>query len=68
MLDWVDAMTLDAKVSINLVSTAGVADVNLRVAVDSFANVYLIGRARSEEESKKDDKGHKRNGRGRSIR
>ena len=50
MLDWVDAMELDAKIGINLISTAGIADVNLRVAVDSFANVYLIGRARSDEE------------------
>lgn len=53
MLDWVDAMALDAKVGINLISTAGVADVNLRIAVDSFGNLYLIGRARSDEESQK---------------
>ncbi len=50
MLDWVDAIELDARVGINLIGTAGVADVNLRVAVDSFASVYLIGRARSQEE------------------
>ncbi len=53
MLDWVDAMELDARVGINLISAAGIADVNLRVAVDAFANVYLIGRARSDEELRK---------------
>ncbi len=50
MLDWVDAIKLDALVGIHLIETAGIADVNLRVAVDSFSNVYLIGRARSQEE------------------
>ncbi len=50
MLDWVDAIELDAHVGIHLIETAGIADVNLRVAVDSFASVYLIGRARSQEE------------------
>ena len=53
MLDWVDALELDARVGISLIETAGIADVNLRVAVDAFSSVYLIGRARSEEELKK---------------
>ena len=53
MLDWVDALELDARVGISLIETAGIADVNLRVAVDAFSNVYLIGRARSEEEFRK---------------
>ena len=53
MLDWVDAIELDASVGIRLIETAGIADVNLRVAVDAFSNVYLIGRARSEEEMRK---------------
>ena len=53
MLDWADALELDATVGVRLIGTAGIADVNLRVAVDSFATVYLIGRARSEEELKK---------------
>ena len=53
MLDWVDALELDASVGIRLIETAGIADVNLRVAVDAFSNVYLIGRARSEEEMRK---------------
>jgi hyperosmotically inducible protein len=50
MLDWVDAIEFDARIGIHLFETAGIADVNLRVAVDSFASVYLIGRARSQEE------------------
>jgi len=50
MLDWIDAIELDARVGISLIETAGIADVNLRVAVDAFSNVYLIGRARSREE------------------
>ena len=53
MLDWVDALELDASVGIRLIEAAGIADVNLRVAVDAFSNVYLIGRARSEEEMRK---------------
>ena len=53
MLDWIDALELDARVGISLIETAGIADVNLRVAVDAFSSVYLIGRARSEEELKK---------------
>ena len=53
MLDWVDVLELDARVGISLIETAGIADVNLRVAVDAFSSVYLIGRARSEEELRK---------------
>jgi hyperosmotically inducible protein len=53
MLDWIDALELDARVGISLIETAGIADVNYRVAVDAFSNVYLIGRARSEEEMRK---------------
>ena len=53
ILDWVDTMKLDVRVGISLIETAGIADVNLRVAVDAFSNVYLIGRARSEREFEK---------------
>ena len=53
LLGWDDATILDNKVGVNLVATRGVADVNLRVAVDAFANVYIIGRARSTEERDK---------------
>jgi len=53
LLGWDDALILDNKVGLKLVATRGVADVNLRVAVDAFANVYIIGRARSTEERDK---------------
>jgi hyperosmotically inducible protein len=50
VISWTDALELDAKVGISLIETAGVADVNYRVAVDSFSTVYLLGRARSHGE------------------
>ena len=50
LMDWPDAVTLDANVGVELISTKGVADVNMRVAVDSMRNAYLLGRARSQEE------------------
>jgi len=53
LLGWADALALDTKVGANLIGTRGVADVNYRVAVDSFAAVYLLGRARSGEEKAK---------------
>ena len=53
LLGWADALALDTKVGANLIGTRGVADVNYRVAVDFFAAVYLIGRARSGEEKAK---------------
>jgi osmotically-inducible protein OsmY len=37
-------------VGLNLVAEGDVADVNYRVAVDSFGTVYLLGRARSKPE------------------
>lgn len=53
MLDWADALVMATKAQGRLVGTAGVADVNFRVTTDSFATVYLLGRARSGEEAKK---------------
>lgn len=53
MLDWADATAMAAKAQARLIGTGGVADVNFRTTADSFANVYLIGRARSGEEAKK---------------
>lgn len=50
MLDWGDALVVGTKVRANLIATRGVADVNFRTAVDSFATVYVLGRARSREE------------------
>ncbi len=53
LLGWTDALALDTKVDAQLLATRGVANVNFRSAVDSFATVYLLGRARSGEELKK---------------
>lgn len=50
LLDWPDAVVLNSKVGINLISTRGVADVNFRTAVDSLSTIYLLGRARSQPE------------------
>ncbi len=50
LLDWPDAVVLNSKVGINLISTRGVADVNFRTAVDSHSTIYLLGRARSQPE------------------
>jgi hyperosmotically inducible protein len=53
LLQWEDALNLDVKVAVSLISTRGVSDVNFRVAVDAFSNVYLMGRARSAPELRK---------------
>ncbi len=53
LLDWTDALALDAKVGAQLIATKGIASPNFRVAVDSFGTVYLIGRAKSRDELKK---------------
>ena len=53
MLDWTDAVELDAQVGFSLIKTASIADVNLRVGVDASANVFILGRARSDEELQK---------------
>lgn len=53
MLSWAETLALDAKVSLALVKTAGVADVNYRVAADPESTVYLLGRARSAGERDK---------------
>lgn len=53
LLSWTDALALDVKVGFNLTKTRGIADVNYRVAVDSYANVYIMGRARSQPELNK---------------
>jgi len=50
MIDWPDAVVLNSKIGVNLISTRGVADVNFRTAVDPFATTYVLGRARSKEE------------------
>lgn len=53
MLDWGTAVAMNTKAGARLIGTAGVADVNYRTAVDSFGNLYLLGRARSKEEARK---------------
>ena len=53
MLDWGTALAMNTKAGARLIGTAGVADVNYRTAVDSFGNLYLLGRARSKEEARK---------------
>lgn len=50
MLGWDDVLILETKVGVEMVSTRGVADVNFRTAADSFGTIYLMGRARSQEE------------------
>jgi len=53
LLDWPDALLLNTDVGLALIGTAGIADVNFRVAADAFSTIYLLGRARSEEEMSK---------------
>lgn len=53
MLDWADVTAMAAKAQARLIGTGGVADVNFRTTADSFATVYLLGRARSNEEARK---------------
>lgn len=53
LLDWPDVLVMSNKAQARLVGTAGVADVNYRTAANSFGTVYIIGRARSQEEHDK---------------
>ncbi len=53
LMSWDDTLLLDNEIGVRLFDTKGVADVNFRVTVDSFGTVYLIGRARSQEELNK---------------
>jgi len=53
LLDWPDAVVLNSKIGVELISTRGVADVNFRTAVDSHSTIYLLGRARSQPEMEK---------------
>jgi osmotically-inducible protein OsmY len=50
---WSDVLTMTTKGQGRLIGTAGVADVNFRVAGDSFRTLYILGRARSQEEATK---------------
>ena len=51
MLDWADALAMETKAKGRLIGTAGVADVNFRIAGDAFGTLYLLGRARSKDEA-----------------
>jgi len=53
LMEWQDVLIVSNKAQARLVGTAGVADVNYRTAADSFGTVYLLGRARSQEEHDK---------------
>lgn len=50
LLGWDDVLVLETKVGIEMVATRGVTDVNFRTAADSLGTIYLMGRARSQEE------------------
>ncbi|EME70868.1 hypothetical protein H261_06539 [Paramagnetospirillum caucaseum] len=50
---WADTVEMGVKAQGRLIGTRGVADVNFRTTVDSFGTVYVIGRARSQEEANK---------------
>ncbi len=53
LLDWPQVTIISTKAQARLVGTPGVADVNFRTAADSTGTVYLLGRARSQEEATK---------------
>jgi osmotically-inducible protein OsmY len=50
---WADTVEMGVKAQGRLIGTKGVADVNFRTTVDSFGTLYVIGRARSQEEANK---------------
>ena len=50
---WDDVLILQKKAEARLIGTRGVADVNFRVAADSFGTLFLMGRARSKGELQK---------------
>lgn len=50
---WADTVEMGVKAQARLIGTKGVADVNFRTTVDSYGTLYVIGRARSQEEANK---------------
>ncbi len=50
---WVTITAIADKAQARLVGTVGVADVNFRTAADASRTVYLLGRARSQQEAAK---------------
>ena len=53
LLGWDDVLEMTTKAKARLIGTKGVADVNFRLTADSKGTAYLLGRARSAEESAK---------------
>jgi hyperosmotically inducible protein len=53
LMDWADTLTMETKAEGRLIGTAGVSDVNFRIAGDAFGTLYLLGRARSKDEADK---------------
>lgn len=53
LMDWADTLAMETKAKGRLIGTAGVSDVNFRIAGDAFGTLYLLGRARSKEEADK---------------
>jgi hyperosmotically inducible protein len=52
MLGWSGGLEMAAKAKARLLGTKDVADVNYRITSDAFANLYLLGLARSADEKK----------------
>jgi len=50
---WADTVETGVKAQGRLIGTRGVADVNFRTTVDSYGTLYVIGRARSQDEANK---------------
>lgn len=50
---WADTVEMGVKAQGRLIGTRGVADVNFRTTVDSYGTLYVIGRARSQDEANK---------------
>lgn len=50
---WAKVLEIGTKAQARLVGTKGVADVNFRVTADATGTLYLLGRARSQEEANK---------------
>ncbi len=53
LIDWKDTLVTEAKVRGNMIKTRGISDVNFKTVSDAFGTIYVLGRARSQEEMKK---------------
>ena len=50
LISWEQALLIEEKAKARLIGTLDVHDINYRVAVDTSATVYVLGRAKSEPE------------------